>query len=189
MLAEFYAPWCGHCKSLAPEYAKAAQHFEKENAPVKLAKIDATVHRNLGERYGVQGFPTLMFFHNGNVINYEGGREFEQIVRWIEKKTGDQTILVEDLDTIEAMKRESVVVAYFGPNDEHFKTFVDVASRSEDVVFVHNFDYQKFVTEPKIVLYKNFEEGEVAYTGEWTEAQDLEDWIGLESLPLILDFD
>merc|ERR1719199_169310 len=67
ILVEFYAPWCGHCKNLAPHYAKAAP-------AVPLAKVDATENRELGDRYGVKGFPTLKWIRGGQASDYEGGR-------------------------------------------------------------------------------------------------------------------
>jgi len=65
VLVEFYAPWCGHCKTLAPIYEKVAHAFKLENNVV-IAKLNADAHKDLAERYGVKGFPTLKFFPKGD---------------------------------------------------------------------------------------------------------------------------
>ena len=61
-IVEFYAPWCGHCKALEPEYKEAAANLKGQ---VKLGKVDATVEQMLGQRFGVQGYPTLVAFDYG----------------------------------------------------------------------------------------------------------------------------
>jgi len=54
--------YSGHCKQLAPEYAKAAQRLAQNEPPYYLAKVDATEHKQVSERFGLRGFPTLYFF-------------------------------------------------------------------------------------------------------------------------------
>eukprot|EP01096_Ripella_sp_DP13-Kostka_P003383 TRINITY_DN14_c0_g2_i1.p2 TRINITY_DN14_c0_g2~~TRINITY_DN14_c0_g2_i1.p2 ORF type:complete len:165 (+),score=96.28 TRINITY_DN14_c0_g2_i1:48-497(+) len=85
VLVDLYAPWCGHCKRLTPEYAKAAQALEAEGSAVKLAKVDATVETELKTRFQLRGFPTLLFFTNGEYIKYTGPRDAAGIQAWIAK--------------------------------------------------------------------------------------------------------
>jgi len=60
--------------------------LEKTDLNVKLAKVDATEHKKIGEKYDVKGFPTLKFFKNGVVTEYNGGRTDISIVNWLKKK-------------------------------------------------------------------------------------------------------
>ncbi|KAI3980693.1 hypothetical protein MKX01_025258 [Papaver californicum] len=89
VLVEFYAPWCGHCKSLAPIYEKVASAYKLEG-DVVIANLDADKHKDLAERYGISGFPTLKFFPKGNKAgeDYDGGRDVDDFVSFINEKCG-----------------------------------------------------------------------------------------------------
>ena len=89
-LVEFFAPWCGHCKKLAPIYDELAQNFEFAKDKVSIAKVDADAEKDLGRRFGVQGFPTLKWFDgkSDKPEDYNGGRDLESLSTFISEKTG-----------------------------------------------------------------------------------------------------
>lgn len=89
-LVEFFAPWCGHCKTLAPVYEELAQSLEWAKSKVQIAKVDADAEKSLGKRFGVQGFPTLKFFDgkSDKPTEYNGGRDLESLTKFVAEKTG-----------------------------------------------------------------------------------------------------
>lgn len=83
-IVEFYAPWCGHCKQLAPQYEEAAKILETEKkSKTRLGKVDATVESSLAQEYSVDGYPTLFYFENGSKTQYEGPRDANGIVDYV----------------------------------------------------------------------------------------------------------
>jgi len=83
---KFYAPWCGHCKHLAPIWDTLADKFAANNQ-IHVAKVDCTVHHDLCTSQGVRGFPTLIGFSGGNSregVSYQGVRTLDALSEWLE---------------------------------------------------------------------------------------------------------
>ncbi|KAK7324940.1 hypothetical protein VNO77_28910 [Canavalia gladiata] len=196
VMVEFYAPWCGHCQALAPEYAAAATELKGEN--VILAKVDATEENELAQVYDVQGFPTVYFFIDGIHKPYNGHRTKDAIVTWIKKKVGPGIHNITTLDDARhILANESKVVLGFlnslvGPESEELAA----ASRLEDDVNFYqtvNPDVAKLfhidpdVKRPALILIKKEEEKLNHFDGQFFKSA-IADFVFSNKLPLVTIF-
>jgi len=85
VLIEFYAPWCGHCKSLAPKYEELGKKFKGVDTVV-IGKMDATANDFPRDEFKVSGYPTIFFKKaGGKPVLYEGDRETDAMYKYIKK--------------------------------------------------------------------------------------------------------
>ncbi|KAF0687482.1 Aste57867_20791 [Aphanomyces stellatus] len=96
-LVEFYAPWCGHCKQLEPEWKSAAKQLKSK---AKLGAVDCTVHTDLAQQFGIKGYPTIKEFgkNKKKPKDYQGGRQARDIVQYVQNSP--QSGLVETVATL-----------------------------------------------------------------------------------------
>jgi protein disulfide-isomerase A1 len=196
VLVEFYAPWCGHCKSLAPEYAKAAGVLAEKDSPIKLAKVDATEESKLAEKFEVRGYPTLKFFRNGKPTEYNGGRTADTIVTWVEKKTGPPAVALDSVDAAKTFIEDNdiAVVGFFADlESDAAKAFKEVAGSNDDYKFGIATTGSDVATENKvdaesIVLFKKFDEGRNDLTEGLTDTEAIGKFVAANALPLVVDF-
>merc|ERR1712136_245810 len=163
VLVEFYAPWCGHCKALAPEYAKAAGILAEKDSPIKLAKVDATEEGKLAEKFEVRGYPTLKFFKNGKPMEYGGGRTADTIVSWVEKKTGPPAKALANAEESKAFvdgKTVAVIGCFKDETTDAAKALLTEGLTEEEIA--------KFVSSESLPLVVDFnhETAQKIFSGE-----------------------
>lgn len=189
ILVEFYAPWCGHCKNLAPEYEKAATELKAKG--VTLAKIDGSAEQAIAQEYGIKGFPTLFYFKSfeQGKIEYDGERNAAGIVNWCLKKSLPPVTVLASADAHKDFiaQEGTQLVAFFDAESEEYKAYEAAAKdgRSDEFQFgvVSDAEVRKALgVESGIKMYK----GEEVLSFEGTVEKDaVVTWVLTNGYPAI----
>jgi protein disulfide-isomerase A1 len=184
---EFYAPWCGHCKSLAPEWEKAATALKGK---VTIAKVDCTAEGSICEEHGVQGYPTLKLFRNGEPSPLEVARKAEPIIAYLTAELEPAVTVLKNKEDIDAFLAAHPIAAlgYFdNDHDDRYKAFDQIASTLRHTTSfgaIINTELSPEITRPAIIFHRNFDEPTTAYSGEYTSS-DINTWIARQKIPAL----
>jgi len=180
VLIEFFAPWCGHCKRLAPEYEKAATKLKSNDPPVALAKVDCTSEKVTCDKFGVSGFPTLKIFRKGEFgSDYDGPREADGIVKFMRSQVGPSS---KELNTVAEIEKflaadEHSIIGFFEKESKLKDSFLKVADTERDryrfghtsakeILEKYSFTDDIVVFHPKR-LHSKFEDPHLRYDGNY----------------------
>ncbi|KZT39638.1 protein disulfide isomerase [Sistotremastrum suecicum HHB10207 ss-3] len=190
ILVEFFAPWCGHCKALAPHYDEASVTLKPQG--IKLAKVDCVDQAELCQQHGVSGYPTLKVFRNGTPTDYSGPRKADGIVSYMVKQSLPAISDVTSANFEEFKAADKVVAIAFVSSPDSIPAFAETAElHRDDLLFGTTSDPEVIkaagVTPPALVLYRSFDEPQVVYSGSVSSAttEDLENFIQENSVPLL----
>jgi len=193
ILVEFYAPWCGHCKKLAPEWEKAATELKEKGINAKLAAVDADDKNNAVfiNRFDIRGFPTIKRFRDGVDTEYNGERTAEFIVNYLKKQSSPASTSLTSVDQASTFSESErvVIVGFFDNQDsDEYKNFREVSNKLRDLFtfgeVIGNSEVNVALgvdKTPSIVLFKDFDERRNVYES----GSDLAEFINSNSLPTI----
>jgi len=191
-MVEFFAPWCGHCKKLAPAYNDAATELLKDD--IILAKVDCTAEHNkaICTKYGVTGFPTLQVFRKGeDPIQYKQGRTAVDIVKFMKKRAAPAFIEIASITELKKFQSSSSIAVLAGlekAEGEEYEIFTKLANKYRD-----NYEFAFSTTKHEfeflsagntIIMFKDFDDRPAIYKGPF-EITEIGKWLTLHSFPLM----
>ncbi|RZC80358.1 hypothetical protein C5167_042941 [Papaver somniferum] len=135
VLVEFFAPWCGHCKSLTPVWEKAASVLK---GVVTIAALDVDAHQALAQEYGIKGFPTIKVFFPGKPpVDYQGARDAKAIVDFASKQV--KALITDRLNGKTSSGGSSKKKEPSASVELNSKNFDDMVTKSKDLWIVEFF--------------------------------------------------
>ena len=182
LLIESYAPWCGHCKKLAPEYEKAATTLKKHD--LYIAKVDCTAETKTCEKHGVSGYPTLKLFKGGAFsMDYNSERNADGIVKYMISKSGPTARELKTLDDAVKYLDKTTDTVIFGAFDdakseglEALKTAANALSEDFRFYYTSSSDVaEKYGNKNKLTirfpkkLHSKFEDKVLIFDGSFTQ--------------------
>ena len=121
---KFYAPWCGHCQAMAPNWIQLAKEFKGK---LNIGEVDCDAESRLCKDVHLRGYPTILFFQGGERVEYEGLRGLGDFISYANKAI-DNADGVKDVDAVEfkeCEEKEEVIFVYFY---DHATTSEDFAA-------------------------------------------------------------
>ncbi|KAG0272988.1 protein disulfide-isomerase precursor [Linnemannia exigua] len=184
VLVDFYAPWCGHCQNLEPEYDAAAKML-REDEDIQLAKVDCVAEKEICKTYEVGSYPTLKIFREGIPREYKGNRKSDGIISYLRKHAAPPvTVLTAETLPAFAESENVVVVAVLPANDPQREEVDKIARYYRDDFIFGVVEEHPDVKAPAVVLYKKFDEGKNILEGEITDAK-LVNFVRANCLPMV----
>ncbi|XP_067414631.1 protein disulfide-isomerase A4-like [Emydura macquarii macquarii] len=201
MLVEFYAPWCGCCKRLAPAYEKAAQELSKRTPPIPLAKVDAIAETDLAKKFNVSDYPTLKIFRKGKPFDYNGPRDFQGYADYMIEQSGLPSKQIQATKQLQEFLKDAddvIIIGIFnGEMDKAYQLYQDTAEVLRgDYKFRHTFSSEiaKFlkvtpgklvVMQPEIFQSKHEPKMNVLDLKDSTDGSEIKDHVVKHALPLV----
>jgi len=118
VLVKFFAPWCGHCKKLAPVYEELAAAYEKESDKIIIAELNADEEKDIARKYDIKGFPTIKLFtaNTETPIDYTDDRSLEAFIEFLEHETGIKAKIPKPHSDIVVLDSGNFEEEVFAPN-------------------------------------------------------------------------
>ncbi|XP_040287814.1 protein disulfide-isomerase TMX3 [Bufo bufo] len=195
-LVDFYAPWCGHCKKLEPVWNEVGIEMRSSGSPVRVGKMDATVHSSIASEFGVRGFPTIKLLKGDMAYNYRGLRTKEDIIEFANRVAGPLIRPLPSQQMFEhVQKRHKVLFVYVGVESTLKEKFIEVAS--ELIVYTYFFsasedvlpEYVTLNEVPAVLVFKDstyfvYDEYEDGDLSSWVNKERFEGYLHVDGFTL-----
>ncbi|KAF9574196.1 hypothetical protein EC968_007291 [Mortierella alpina] len=188
-LIEYYAPWCGHCKALAPIYEQLAVALKDK---VNVAKVDCTTNEDICEKVAIRGYPTIRLHQHGESIEYRKQRSVEAMAEFALAAIvpSVKPIALEQLPEIRRSKDVAFVYVHDAKTNPEITALIERQSQIyyEIVDLYESKDpelaRELSVSSPSLTVLKD--NRQYMYSGSLTDSAAVQEWIKEIRKPLVL---